>query len=94
MQDAPDLNCFGICWSKEQSIITDSEPQLVSPGESFYVALTGFRESMQTCQNTHCSRLVKVTDVSPGDICPYNSLHVVFMKRSSSSGVMPRSAKT
>jgi DNA-directed RNA polymerase subunit RPC12/RpoP len=49
---------------------------------------------MQTCQNAHCSRLVKLTDVSSGNLCPYNSLHVVFMKRSSSSGVMPRSAKT
>ena len=49
---------------------------------------------MQGGEDTHCGRFVESTDVSAGELSPYDSFHVDFMKRSSSSGVMPRSAKT
>jgi hypothetical protein len=49
---------------------------------------------MQSSKDTHCGRSVEATDVSPGELSPYDSPHVDFIKRSSSSGVIPRSAKT
>src|SRR5260370_27707120 len=49
---------------------------------------------MQGSKNTHCGRFVEATDVSPGELSPYDSPHVDFMKRSSSSGVIPSSAMT
>ena len=53
MTDAANLDGVGISADEEEPIVTNAEPKLFSPLESFHVARARFRKAMQRGENMH-----------------------------------------
>lgn len=57
MEDSADLDGVGIVADEEEPIITNPQPKFFSSLESFHVARSGFRETMQCRKDLHGGRL-------------------------------------
>jgi len=53
MTNAADLDGLAVGADKEEAIVTNTQPKLFSPLESFHVTRARFRETMQRRENMH-----------------------------------------
>lgn len=64
MEDAADFKRVRKGVNKEDAVVTDAKAKLIPVLKSFYVALAGLREAMQSGENAHCNGLIHAADVS------------------------------
>jgi hypothetical protein len=74
MGHTADLNGFA-GYDKEESIVSDPKPELLSPLECLHIALACLSEAMQRRQNAHSCGFIEPPDIGFRRFGPNNPLH-------------------